>query len=230
MSIDPTATLGNGCEIGEYVVIEEDVEIGDNVTIDHHVVIKAGTKIGEDVRIQAFTLLGKQPAANKKMARKPTAALFPLSIGNGVTIGSHVTLYHGSVLADEVFIGDHVSIREEVEVGRRSVIGRHVMVEPKTTIGQSVTVQTGCYVTADTTIEDFVFLGPCVSMSNDKYMASGKGVHTGPYIKKGAKLGNHATLLPSIIIGAGATVGAGAVVTKDVADSTVVVGNPARQK
>lgn len=84
------------------------------------------------------------------------------------------------------------------------------MVENNTKIGKRVTIQTGCYITADMTIEDEVFIGPCCSTSNDKYMGMGNYPYQGPTIKRGAKIGNNATLLPAVVIGEHAVIGAGA--------------------
>ncbi|PQP85688.1 hypothetical protein CPT76_34390 [Paenibacillus sp. AR247] len=77
-------------------------------------------------------------------------------------------------------------------------------------------------------IEDNVFIGPEVSTSNDKYMEPTKVPLKGPHIKKGARIGNNATLLPGIVIGENAVIGAGAVVTKDVTDGKTVKGVAAK--
>ncbi|WP_238650427.1 acyltransferase [Paenibacillus piscarius] len=227
MSIHESARIGQGVQLGEYVVVEEGVVIGDKVSIGHHSIIKAGTKIGDRTVIGDLTILGKKPGANRKMSRKPALELPALFIEADVRIGSHVSVYAGSVIGSGVLIADHASIREQIVVGRDTILGRNVMVEPNTSIGSETTIQTGSYITADTVIEDQVFIGPCCSMSNDKYMASGKGHHQGPRIRRGARIGNNASLLP-VEIGANAVVGAGAVVTKDVVPGAVVVGNPAR--
>ena len=87
------------------------------------------------------------------------------------------------------------------------VIGRAAIVELNTTIGNRCTIQTLAYVTGDTTLEDDVFIGPCVSMSNDKYMGLQEYELKGPHIKRNAKIGNNASLLPSITIGEDAVVG-----------------------
>ncbi|AMA73964.1 N-acetyltransferase [Aneurinibacillus thermoaerophilus] len=102
---------------------------------------------------------------------------------------------------EDVLIGDLSSIREDVVVEESSIIGRNVIVEPATAIGKRVTIQTGSYITANMIIEDEVFIGPCCSSSNDKYMGMGNYPHKGPMIKRGAKIGNNATLLPGITIG-----------------------------
>ncbi|WP_453990406.1 DapH/DapD/GlmU-related protein [Bacillus nitroreducens] len=226
--IHPSVVLGDNVKIGENVVIEENVIIGDSVSIGHHVVIKKDTKIGNFVQIGELTVLGKPTSSNKKMARKPGAALDPLVIDDYVMIGCNSVLYRGGKLNPGVFVGDLASIREKVEIGEDSIIGRNAIVETNTKIGNRVTIQTGCYITADMVIEDEVFFGPCCSSSNDKYMGMGNFKHQGPIVKKGAKIGNNATLLPAITIGENAIVGAGSVITKDVPPNKTVVGNPGR--
>lgn len=226
--IHSSAKIGNNVVLGEHVVIEENVEIGDDAEIGHHVIIKKDTKIGNRVQVGDLSVLGKTTSKNKKMARKPGAALTPLVIEDDVRIGCSTVLYRNLLLKQGAFVGDLTSIREKVEVGEDSIIGRNVIVETNTIIGRRVTVQTGCYVTADMIIEDEVFIGPCVSTSNDKYMGAGNYQYQGPIIKRGAKIGNNATLLPGITIYEDAIIGAGTVVTKDVAAQRTAVGNPAR--
>lgn len=101
-------------------------------------------------------------------------------------------------------------------------------VELNTAIGSRCVIQTLAYVTADTVVEDDVFIGPCASMSNDKYMGLTSDPMRGPLIRSKAKIGAHACLLPGVEIGTGSIVGAGSVVTKDVARKTTVIGCPAR--
>ena len=226
--IDKTAQIGKNVSLGENIVIEENVTIGNDVIVGHNVVIKKDTIIGGRVQIHDLTLLGKFPGSNKKMARKPPLTVPPLIIESGVIIGSNCVIYRGVSICEGVFIGDLASIREDVCIGTDSIVGRNVMIENKTSVGERVTIQTGSYITADMIIEDDVFIGPCFSSSNDKYMGQGNYKHQGPIIKKGAKIGNNATLLPAVVIGEKSIVGAGSVVTKDVAENEIVVGNPSR--
>lgn len=226
--IHESVIIGNNVNLGENIVIEENVTIGDNVSIGNNVTIKANTKIGNEVIINDLTVLGKNTSTNKKMARKPSDSKEPLIIEDNVTIGCNCVIYRSVLLKKGVFVGDLSSIRENVTIGEDSIIGRSVIVENKTSIGKRVTIQTGCYITADMEIEDEVFFGPCCSTSNDKYMGMGNYKHQGPIVKKGAKIGNNATLLPGIIIGENSIVGAGTVVTKNVPSNKTVVGNPGR--
>lgn len=228
MNIDPGVMYGKNIKIGEQVVIEPDVTIGDDVTIGNFVVIKQGTRIGNGVKIDDLTVLGKAPFSNKKMALKPADRLCGLVIGDHVNIGCGVVIYRGVTLEQDVLVGDLASIRERVTVGESSIVGRNVIVEPKTIIGKYVTIQTSSYITSDMIIEDRVFIGPCCSTSNDKYMGLGNYRHQGPVIKKGARIGNNATLLPGITIGEDAVIGAGTVVTKNVPAKQTYVGNPSK--
>jgi acetyltransferase-like isoleucine patch superfamily enzyme len=118
-----------------------------------------------------------------------------------------------------------------VELGDDVVVGRGVLVENDTTIGARTKLQAGAYVTAYSTLEDDVFVAPCVVTTNDNLMGRTERRHElikGPTIRRGARVGGGAILCPGVEIGEEAFVGAGAVVTRDVPPRTVVVGNPAR--
>jgi acetyltransferase-like isoleucine patch superfamily enzyme len=112
------------------------------------------------------------------------------------------------------------------------VIGRGSHIENDTMIGERTRVQANAYVTAYTTVEEDVFIAPCVVTTNDNYMGRTEKRHKlrkGPTIRRGARVGSGAVLLPGVEIGEEAFVGAGAVVLHDVPARAVVVGNPARK-
>lgn len=116
------------------------------------------------------------------------------------------------------------------EIGENCNINAHCLIEGGVKIGNNVTVKCGVYIWEGTTIEDDVFIGPNVTFSNNKYPRSKQSPekHVGPYICRGASIGAGAVILPGLMIGKNAMVAAGAVVTKDVADNTVVAGVPAK--
>jgi acetyltransferase-like isoleucine patch superfamily enzyme len=151
-----------------------------------------------------------------------------------LTIGDNARIRSGTVIYSDVSIGrglktgHNVLIREESQVGDDVLVGTNTVVDGHCRIGNRVSIQTNVYVTAYTTVEDGVFLGPCSVTTNDKYMEYGAKL-AGPTIKRGARIGANSTILPGITIGEEATVGSGTVVTKDVPDKAVVVGNPARE-
>jgi acetyltransferase-like isoleucine patch superfamily enzyme len=105
----------------------------------------------------------------------------------------------------------------------------HTLVESDVVIGNNVTVKSGVFLWAGTRIEDNVFIGPNATFTNDPmprskvYPERFKGI----LVKTGASIGANATILPGLIIGRNAMVGAGAIVTKDVPDNALVIGNPA---
>jgi len=115
-------------------------------------------------------------------------------------------------------------------IGNNCNICSHCFIENDVTIGNDVTIKCGNQIWDGITIEDGVFIGANVSFTNDRHPKS-KSAHFSrerTIVRSGAVIGAGATLLPGIEIGENAVVGAGAVVTKDVAADTVVVGNPAR--
>jgi acetyltransferase-like isoleucine patch superfamily enzyme len=122
-------------------------------------------------------------------------------------------------------------VRERCDIGDEVVIGRGSLVENDSTVGARTKIQAMAYVTAYSTVEEDVFIAPCVQTSNDNFMGRTERRHElrrGPTIRRGARVGVGAVLCPAVEIGEEAFVGAGAVVLKDVAPRVVVVGNPAR--
>jgi len=153
-----------------------------------------------------------------------------VNVGRGALIRSGSVIYSGVKIGDNFRSGHNILIRENTEIGDDVLIGTNSVVDGNCRIGNRVMVQTNVYITAYTTIEDDVFLGPCCVTTNDKYMRYGSARLKGPVIKRGAKIGANATILSGIVIGEEVVVGAGAVVTSDVVSKEVVVGVPAKRK
>ena len=131
-----------------------------------------------------------------------------------------------------MIVGDQACVRERCDIGDDAVIGRGTFVENDTTIGALTKIQAEAYITAYSTLEEEVFIAPCVITTNDNFMGRTEKRHAlrkGPTIRRGARIGGGAVLLPGIEIGEEAFVGAGAVVLRDVPARAVIVGNPARQ-
>lgn len=149
-----------------------------------------------------------------------------LEIGANCTIRSGTVIYSGVKIGDNFKTGHNVLIRENTTIGDNVLVGTSSVIDGDCKIGNNVIIQTGVYVTRYTTIESDVFLGPFSVTTNDKHMKPGVKLR-GPILKKGAKIGANATILPGIVIGENAVVGAGAVVTKNVQAGDVVAGNPA---
>lgn len=121
---------------------------------------------------------------------------------------------------------------KDAAIGENCNICAHTLIENDVVIGNNVTVKSGVYVWDGITLEDDVFIGPCVAFTNDKKPRSKQYPDEFPktIVEKGASIGANATILPGIRIGQNALIGAGAVVTKDVPQNAIVVGNPAHIK
>ena len=226
--IDETAKIGEECIFGNNIVILKNVEINKNVKIGNNVVIYSNTKIGDGVEIQDNSVIGKLPRMSIISSARTTNLSLPTIIGDETFIGALCTIYASTQIGKKCFVGDLASIREGCFIDDFTIIGRSVTVECNTKIGKNVKIQTACHITGDMVIEDNVFFGPEVTTMNDKYMGALKEPFKGPHVKRNAKIGGNATLLPGITIGENSVVGAGSVVTHDVPPYKVVIGVPAR--
>lgn len=151
-------------------------------------------------------------------------------IGDGAICLRGGILYLGSRIGDNLFLGHNSIIREENQIGNNFKIWNNSVIDYGCKIGNNVKVHCNCYVAQFTLIEDDVFLAPGVIIANDKYPGSitSKDDLSGPRIKRGAQIGANVTILPGVTIGEDAIIGAGSVVTKNVASGKIVCGNPAR--
>ena len=189
-----------------------------------------GTVLGEGVKVLEGAVVGKQPTLSPRSTAK-REPLAPAVIGDGTIVSTGAIVFAGAQIGARVILGDQSCVRERVEIGDDVVLGRGSYVENDTTIGAMTKIQAEAYITAYSTLEEHVFIAPCVVTTNDNWMGRTEkrfGNVKGPTVRRGARIGGGAILCPGIEIGEEAFVGAGAVVTKDVPPRTVVVGNPAR--
>jgi acetyltransferase-like isoleucine patch superfamily enzyme len=212
------------------LLLGDDVDLPDDAAVGANVVIHAGTAVGPGVTVQDGAVLGKPPAFGARSKAARSAELPPLVIGEGAVVCAGAVIVAGAAIGPGVVIGDQVYVRERSAIGRESVVGRGSSVENDVVIGARVRIQTGAYITAFTEIEDDVFVAPMVVTANDRSAGRrGPGEPLrGPRLRRGCRVGAGAVLLPGVEIGAEAFVGAGAVVTRDVAPRSLVVGSPAR--
>ena len=144
--------------------------------------------------------------------------IHPLADVKSVSIGADTRVWQYSV------------IFAQAQIGTNCNICAHTLIENDVIVGNNVTVKSGVFIWDGSRIEDDVFIGPNATFTNDVMPRSKvyPDIFKGITVKKGASIGANATILPGIVIGQYAMVGAGAVVTKDVPDRAVVVGNPAK--
>ena len=151
--------------------------------------------------------------AHKNVKIHPTA-----EVSSKAEIGEGSSIWH------------YCQVRERTKIGKGCNFGKGVYVDFDVVIGNNVKVQNRVNIYHGVIIEDDVFLGPSMTFTNDmmprSFVDDFKVYET--LVKKGASIGANATIICGITIGRYAMVGAGAVVTKDVPDHALVVGNPAR--
>jgi acetyltransferase-like isoleucine patch superfamily enzyme len=199
-------------------------------TLGENVVVYPGTVIADGCTIGDNVVLGKQPSLSPRSTAK-REELAPLEIGPGTIVSTGAIVFAGTKLGARVIVGDAARVRERCVIGDDVVIGSGSLIENDTTVGALTKIQAEAYITAYSTLEDNVFIAPCVVTTNDNFMGRTEKRHElikGPTIRRGARVGGGAILCPGVEIGEEAFVGAGAVVTKDVPPRVVVVGNPAR--
>ena len=193
-------------------------------------IVYPGTVLGTGVKVLENAVVGKQPTLSPRSTagREPLA---PAVIGAGTIVSTGAIVFAGTTVGDRVILGDQSCVRERVQIGDDVVVGRGSLIENDTTIGAMTKIQADAYITAYSTLEEHVFIAPCVVTTNDNWMGRTEkrfGNIKGPTIRRGARIGGGAILCPGVEIGEEAFVGAGAVVTKDVPPRVVVVGSPAR--
>ncbi len=187
------------------------------------VILYPNVSLGADATIGDFAIIG-EPPRGKQPGELETC------IGARALIRSHTVIYAGNRIGADFQTGHGALVREENRIGDQVSIGSHAIVEHHVTIGNNVRLHSNVFVPEFCLLEDDCWLGPNVVVTNARYPRSrnAKEQLRGATIRRGAKIGANATLLPGITIGVNAVVGAGAVVTEDVPDGAVVAGNPAR--
>jgi acetyltransferase-like isoleucine patch superfamily enzyme len=180
--------------------------------------------LGENAMIDDFSIVGAPPRG-KKPGELETR------VGARAVIRSHTVIYAGNIIGDDFQTGHGALVREQNQIGNNVSIGSHTIVEHHVNIGNNVRLHSNVFIPEYSVLEDDCWIGPNVVLTNARYPRSRnvKEQLRGAIIRRGAKIGANATLLPGIVIGLNALVGAGAVVTHDVRDGAVVVGNPARE-
>lgn len=144
--------------------------------------------------------------------------IHPTSDVQTKNIGKETMVWQSSIILPGARIGDHCNINA------------FCFIENEVVVGDYVTVKCGVFLWDGITIEDNVHIGPNVTFTNDLYPRSKhKFVPAKTIVKKGASLGANATIIAGITIGEYSLIGAGSVVTKDIPNNTLWIGNPARQ-
>ena len=153
-----------------------------------------------------------------------------LIIGPNARIRCGTIIYGGNRIGSNLETGHNVIIREENVIGDNFRIWSNSIMDYGCRIGNNVKIHNQVYIAQFTFIEDDVFLAPGVTIANDIHPSCPDALECmqGPHIKRGAQIGINCCLLPRVIIGECAVIGAGSVVTEDIPAGVVAYGNPAQ--
>ncbi len=203
-------------------------------SVEKGAVILGETAIGSGTIIAANVVVGfpvEKSLRTLKLPKEFDASSYDVvskgsKIGKNCIVRSGTIIYETAEIGDKVRTGHSVLIREGSTVGDGSLVGSFSKLDGTVKVGKAVIIQSNAYLPHLTVIEDGVFIAPNVCFTNDPYPQSKRLI--GVTVEKDALICANSTLLAGIRVGKGAVVGAGSVVTKDVAPETVVVGNPAR--
>jgi acetyltransferase-like isoleucine patch superfamily enzyme len=194
---------------------------GDRVVSSY--IIHDGVTLGPGAFVEDFCIVGTLPRGAKPGTLSTT-------IGEQAVIRSHTVIYAGNVIGRNFQTGNKVNIRESNRIGDDVSVGTLSVIEHHVEIGHNVRIHTQVFIPEFSVLEDGCWIGPHVVLTNARYPLSPDAKKTlqGPVIRRGAKIGANSTLLPGVVIGEHALVGAGSVVVRDVPAGAVVVGNPGR--
>ncbi|MDD3826500.1 MAG: DapH/DapD/GlmU-related protein [Anaerolineae bacterium] len=186
-------------------------------------ILYPGVHLGEGATVGAFCEIGVPPRGHE-------AGDLETHIGRQAVIRSHTVIYASNDIGDGFQTGHGVLIREANSIGHRVSIGSHTVVEHHVRLADGVRIHSQAFIPEFSVIEEEAWIGPNVVFTNAIHPRCPrvKDCLRGPIIRRGAKVGANATLLPGVEVGEMALVAAGAVVTRDVPAGAVVAGNPAR--
>ncbi len=216
MVIATDAVIGSYVAIGDHVVIEAGVVIGDGAVIGNHVTIGPGARLGAGVRVSDFALVGKMPALSKRSTAK-REPLDGVVIGDETSIGSHTMLMAGTIVGTRLHRRRRRwcarAVCDRGRQCRRPSSDRRERHHDRCARRRSSPAPTS---PRTCTLEDDVFIAPMVVTTNDNYMGRTEKRHdeiAGCTIRRGARVGGGAHILPGVEIGEEAFVATAAVVT-----------------
>jgi acetyltransferase-like isoleucine patch superfamily enzyme len=204
--------------------ISEEANIGKKVRIGHGTIIYDNVTIRDNSTIGPYCTIGEPTAAYYESGEghefKETV------IGENAIIRSHTIIYEDVMIGESFQTGHHAIIREESRIGNHSSFGSFSELPGKATIGNYVRIHSKVMLSECNIIGDYVWIYPFVVLTNVRHPPVGRFQTT--VLKEYSQIHSHATILPGITIGKDSIVGAGSLVTKDVPDGRLVIGNPGK--
>jgi acetyltransferase-like isoleucine patch superfamily enzyme len=181
----------------------------------------SAVQLGQNAVVDEGGILGYLPATGEET---------PLIIGPNARIRQGAVIYAGTSIGSGLDTGHNVVIRERNRIGDNLRIWSNSIIDYGCVIGNNVKIHNNVYISQFCTIEDDAFIGPGVTLANDSCPGCPDALACmeGPTIGKGVQIGANTCVLPRVVVGEHAVIGAGSVVTRDIPAGAVAYGNPAR--
>jgi acetyltransferase-like isoleucine patch superfamily enzyme len=196
--------------------ISSTAKIGKNVKFGNFVTVHDGVTIGDDSIIESYCELGYSNGRERG----------PLQIGRGAHIRSHSVLYLGTSIGDELITGHHVVVRENSTIGSGFQLGASSIVMGELTIGDYVKTGSQVEIGQHSRVGSCVWIFINSMLCNDPRPPSNDV--KGPDVDDFAIIGAGCTIFPGVRIGKDVLVGAGCVLSTDVPEGQIALGNPSR--
>jgi acetyltransferase-like isoleucine patch superfamily enzyme len=206
------------------VFVSKSAKIGNNVTIGTGAIINDHVEIGDNSIISPYCVIGEPKANYYKNVKSHEFS--KTIIGKNAIIRSFTTIYEDVTIGDYFQTGHHAVIREKSIIGNHTSFGSCSELPGHSTIGNYVRIHSKVMLSENNLIDDFVWIFPFVVLTNVKHPPISEMLVT--HIKEYALIFASAIILPGITIGKNSIISAGAMVTKDVPDERLVIGNPGK--
>jgi acetyltransferase-like isoleucine patch superfamily enzyme len=187
-------------------------------------IIYPGVHLGENVKLGHNVIIGESP-------RGKAPGELETFIGDNAVIRANTIIYAGNRIGKNFQSGHHTLIRENNTIGNNVSVGSSTVIEFQTVIEDNVRIHSQAFIPEFCTLREGAWIGPNVVFTNALHplCPKVKDCIKGAIVERDAKIGANATIMPDLVIGEKALVGAGSVVVKDVAPGAVVAGNPAKK-
>jgi UDP-2-acetamido-3-amino-2,3-dideoxy-glucuronate N-acetyltransferase len=229
--ISPEARIGKNVSFGYDAIVSDDVELGDNVQIGDRVTLR-NCRIAAGARIEDNCIIGYQTLTGgftHKFAERKQVT--PTVIGEETLVRTGSILYQSVTVGRECWINHMVMLREHTQIGDRTCIGTMAESEGYNRIGNHCLIESQVHLCSKMTIKDYVFIAPFTIFTNGNPMNYARDFvseEQGPTVGFGVQIAVHVNVLPRVVIGDEALIGASAVVTRDVPALGIVLGVPGR--
>lgn len=228
LAVIETEAIGARSRIGEFSIVRSGAVLGDDVTVGHHATVESGVTLEDGVELAPYAYVGRMPSRSPALAHQPQAAR-EVTVGAGTSVGARANIASDVIIGPESFVGDFAGIREQTRTGVSVVLGAYVVADAGTRVGDRTKAIAHAILAGE--IGSDVFISVMVGVATDNTFGRAgydEAQVRAPTIRDGAMIGVGATLLPGVVIGYGAIVGAASLVTRDVEDGALVMGVPAR--